>query len=265
MLVKLHKLNAALLITLIYAQSGAANQFVPPNISDIPQSLNITVDHALEGNSRAQVIIAKIYAEGHGVKKNLNKALAWYAIAGENGNSEAQYNAARIYSYDLDERHPDRYTNAIYWFKKLAEKDNIDAQIQLSTLYLIQFQNYKEALFWVKKAAKTDISGMYNLAVMYGDKESPFYDAQKSFNWFEKAAIGGIPDAMYYIGHDYYKGKVVTQDNLAAYKWIKRSIAKTRSNSKTNRRVVEKRKAVLKEIEKQLSHEQLTAANYKSN
>jgi len=226
-----------------------------PDTSDIPVSLKFTLEDALKGDTDAQLILAEVYSEGNGVQKNIDKALVWYEIAGEAGDTGAQYNAGIINAYELDDKYTGRYTKAVYWFKKLASNGDDDAKIQLSQILLEKFNNHSAALKWMKDAAITNYVAMNNLAVMYNDDTAPYYDEQKAFTWFKKAAVKGAVNAMYVIGCYYADGKLVVKDNYEAYKWIKKSIKN--SDSKSNIQVLEKRKLKLKKIQELLTSTQV--------
>jgi len=160
-------------IVILFLVTACSEKITPPDTSDIPDSMKTVLEDALIGRKETRGDLGALYYEGKLIPKNLKKALFWFELAGNDGDSLAQYNAGIIYSFEVDEKeYPDRYDKALYWFKKVAEKDDSEAQVQLAKLYFKHFKNYNDALFWMKKAAKSNASGMYNLAAMYNDESS---------------------------------------------------------------------------------------------
>jgi len=248
------------LVTILVLISGCSKKITPPDTSDIPDSLKYTLEDALVGRGTARADLGDLYYDGKLINKNFKKALFWYELAGKDGDYIGQYNAAIIYSFEVDDKdYPDRYNKALYWFKKAAENGNVDAQIQLAHLYFKQFKNYSEALSWMKKAAKTKFMAMYDLGSMYDDKNTPYYNQKISFEWFKKAAENGVVNAMYLIGHNYAEGKIVKKDYTLAYKWIKKSVNEAGFGS--NRKLFKESQNELKELEKKLTPEQIAAVN----
>jgi len=111
----------------------------------------------------------------------------------------------------------------------------------------------------MKKASAKNSVAMYNLAAMHSDQDAPLYNIKSAFEYFTKAADGGVVDAMYFLSKFYIKGEIVPKDNIKAYKWMKHSIKESGFSSDID--LVHKRQLELKELEKKLTPEQIAAVN----
>jgi len=59
---------------------------------DYQTAFEIWKSLAEQGNTEAQFNLGRMYSYGRGVKLNHKKAVKWYQLAGEQGNAEAQIN-----------------------------------------------------------------------------------------------------------------------------------------------------------------------------
>jgi localization factor PodJL len=116
---------------------------------------------AKQGLAPAQFRLGGLYEKGIGVKKDLEAARRYYALAGEAGNPKALHNLAVLYAEGMAGK-PD-YQAAAQWFRKAAAFGMTDSQYNLGVLYARGIgveQNLTEAYRW------------FGLAARGGDKES---------------------------------------------------------------------------------------------
>ena len=102
---------------------------------------------------------AQKYAKGHGVAKDLTKAIALYQQAAEQGNADAQNNLGRLF-YNA-EGVPQDYKQAVALFRMAAEQGHAMAQTNLGWMYTNGHgvpQDYTQAVVWLRKAADQDTS-----------------------------------------------------------------------------------------------------------
>ena len=96
------------------------------------------------------------YEHGIGTRKNIKKALAWYAKAAEHGDVDVQTHLARTY-YDcfvIEETEANK-DKILKWARMGAKLGNVDAQLKLGVIYYkgeVVEQNYDLAMYWLKKA-----------------------------------------------------------------------------------------------------------------
>ncbi len=78
---------------------------------------------AAGGNARAQALLAFLYTAGRGVKKDHGKALHWYLLAADSGDAYAQLDVARIYRSGANVERD--YVQAYKWYFIVSKNDEI--------------------------------------------------------------------------------------------------------------------------------------------
>jgi len=99
---------------------------------------------------------------------------------------------------------------------KLAETGNADAQLDLYDFYNEGYyfkKNPKKAMYWIKKAAKTNSTGMALLGVKYYEKS----DYREGKKWLDKAAKLSNPVALRILGNIYKDGVGIKQSCKTSY------------------------------------------------
>ncbi|MFO7594698.1 MAG: tetratricopeptide repeat protein [Pseudomonadota bacterium] len=139
------------------------------------------------GDAEAQFKLGALYANGKGVKQDSKAAAQWLRKSAKQGMAPAQTLLGWCYAGGNGvSRNPGE---AIEWYSKAAEQGDTDAMSSLADLYLEGWpgieRNIKQAL-----------------------------------NWYEKAANLGHPKAQYQLGKLLSEGKLVQQNDEAAFQWL---------------------------------------------
>ncbi len=103
----------------------------------------------------AQRLLALMYKEGRGVKRNLEKAIQLYEAIANQNDVDAMLALGVIYGYRQSEVF--NYSIALEWFTKAAEEENDRAQLVVAIMYekgLGTEKNLLKAAGWYEKAAK---------------------------------------------------------------------------------------------------------------
>jgi TPR repeat protein/predicted acylesterase/phospholipase RssA len=184
----------------------------------INQEANFHTLDEIEQNSAVNNLLLGIaYYHGVIVKKNLNKAIYYFASSAEQGNVNAQFNLGRCYlDGDGVEKNPRR---AVQYFEVSAKQGDVGAQLGLGICYLqgdgVE-KDTKKAIEYFKAAAEQgNMNAQFNLGVCYLHFEK---DAKKSIQYFEAAARQGHMNAKFNLGVCYFQGDGVEKD-------IKKAIA----------------------------------------
>lgn len=115
-------------------------------------------------------------------------------------------------------------------FKQLldsATQGYSDAQNRLGFEYDAQ-KNYAEAIKWYLKAAEqNNVKSFHNLSIKYYLGQGVEKDEKKAFDYAFKAANLGHIDAEYNLGIFYYRGIGVAADRNEGIKWIKKAAQKS--------------------------------------
>ncbi|HVM51353.1 MAG TPA: PEGA domain-containing protein [Candidatus Acidoferrum sp.] len=152
---------------------------------------------AEQGDARGECLLGVDYADGMGVKKNMNEALHWLHKAADKGLAEAQYDLAMCYANgDAEGR---GMVEAAEWFHKAADQGMAPAEAALGNAYL-------------------EGTGV--------PKSIP-----EGLKWTRKAAEQGNPSAELTLGMCYAKGRGVETNYVVAYKWLALAAAKDSQNA----------------------------------
>ncbi|GBC41295.1 kinase-like domain-containing protein [Rhizophagus irregularis DAOM 181602=DAOM 197198] len=161
------------------------------------------------------------YTNGEGTEKNLEKAFYWYQKAAEKDQIDAMLNLAnRYYNGEGTEKNLEK---AFYWCQKAAEKDQIDAMYYLAVYYRNgegTIKNLEKAFHWYQKAAEMDhIDAMYSLAVHYRNGEGIEKNLEKACHWYQKAAEKGHIDAILNLAACCRNGEGTEKNLERAFYW----------------------------------------------
>ncbi|OIQ86529.1 localization factor PodJL [mine drainage metagenome] len=109
---------------------------------------------AVQGDAEAQYSLAVLYTNGLGVPRDVARALAWYRRSAEQGYARAQNNLAWFYANGQGVARD--LSRAADWYRKAAEQGNAKAQLSLGLLYLDGAglpKDAAQAKQWLSRAA----------------------------------------------------------------------------------------------------------------
>ena len=96
------------------------------------RAIDLWLPLAEAGDARAQEFVGILYEEGHGVPKDVAKAIEWYERAAESGDMAAQFNLGRIYmNGEIVERDLERARDLL---QRAADQGDSDAEALLAAL-----------------------------------------------------------------------------------------------------------------------------------
>lgn len=114
---------------------------------------------------------------------------------------------------------------AIFWYRRAAEKGHIIAQLNLGVLFETGHQgarerDYASAVDWYHRAALNAHQGaQFNLGRLFWSGKGVPQNLQTAFGFFKKAAKKGNHMAMTNIGAMYMSGNGVQQNAVEARRW----------------------------------------------
>jgi hypothetical protein len=146
----------------------------------------------------AMRVLGKLYQDGDGVKKNLEKSFNYFKSSAELGNVGAQMNLGYCYLNGLGTLADP--SKALFWYTKSAESGDADAMQSLSQLYI--------------NGVGTEIN------------------LRKAFELVKQSAEKGNAEAQYNMGVFYYKGVVVQQDYSLAKEWCEKAAKQNNEDAK---------------------------------
>lgn len=184
----------------------------------------IFVDEGIELLFKGQVLKDIDAAVNLGVyyydKKDYNKSLDYFLIAGEKGNALAQNQIGIFYAEGLGVKQDK--VQATEWFKKAAEQGVVLAQRILGDIYSEE-EDYTKAAEWYEKAAEQgDADAQFELGIMLKEGNFISKNINKAIDLLSKASEQGKDRATLTLASMYHEGVDVEIDIAKAIKYFKR-------------------------------------------
>jgi len=110
---------------------------------------------ANSGDAASQVQVGECYASGQAVTRDLKQAAEWYRKAADKGDIDGEVHLAALFR-DGGKNFPRDMLQAAQWYRKAAEQGDVTAQATLGVLYSIGQgvpQSDVEAYYWLDLAA----------------------------------------------------------------------------------------------------------------
>jgi TPR repeat protein len=163
------------------------------------------------------------YAMGWGAERDYDKAFEWYRKAADKGNVQSMTDLGALYTRGSD------FPEARQWYEKAAKKGDATAMSALGWFYDNGLGVMKDDAtahdYYEKAAAKGNEHGMAGLGRHFHDGRGVARDYAKARDWFEKAADKGHVESMTELGLLYMQDGV-TQDQAKAREWFEKAAAK---------------------------------------
>lgn len=149
---------------------------------------------ASQGEAMSQMFLAAAYSVGRGVEKNTLTAANWAHKSAEQGNEGSMFLLGGLYRNGGDGLDVD-YKKAVKWFRLAADQGNSNAQAELASMYFGGegvLQDYEEAFKWFKRAAEQgDDSAQGKLGIMYMTGSGISKDLVRAHMWLNLARYNG--------------------------------------------------------------------------
>ena len=183
---------------------------------------------AEEGDPKGQLLLGRMYYNGHGVSRDDAEAAKWARKAAEQNNAEAQRMLAALY---WDGRGvPKDEAEATRWNRKAADQGDAVAQYNVGFQYSTGrgvAMDYVEAAKWYRLAAEQGLAVAQNaLGYFYSIGRGVPKDDDTAWAWYRKSADQGNAEGQARIGAAYETGRSVARDDVEAAKWYRMAAEK---------------------------------------
>lgn len=196
------------------------------------EAFTLVSQEAEKGHPQAMHVLGTFYDQGLGAPKNHTKALEWYLKA-----SDANFPAA-IYqvglAYEIGRGIAANRETALTYFKKAADLKVTEASYKLAALSMAGVPpkpNDKMALEHLKTAGVTGGKAQETLGTFYENGIGLAPNYTQAFNWYKKAADGGLVEAMFRLGTCYETGLGVPVDGKLALACFENAAKKNMANA----------------------------------
>jgi len=203
-----------------------------PSFADQP-SLASLQSLAAKGDAQAQFELGRKYQLGQGIPPDYAKATELYEKAAAQGNAKAMFNLGYIYRHGQGIAQDNDLANQ--WFQKAADHGLAAGQLEIGLAYYFGDsglnKDYTAAAKWLTLAAKQTDSpeqsapAANTLGTQYAYGMGVPRDGTQAAFWYGQAAEMGYAKGQANLGKLDYEGRLVKQDLVAAYEWMKLAAA----------------------------------------
>jgi TPR repeat protein len=206
----------------------------------ISPALASKLNLAEEGDPDAQAAVAFMYAKGVETDKDEAEALKWFRKAAEQDNLAAQYNLGVIYANGRGVEA--NQAEALKWYLRAAEKGDTTAQATVADMYRNgtgTAPDFKLAFDWNARAAKRGHrDSLFHLGEAYWNGRGVDRNPVEAFRWYKKAALKGHLGAQVNVAYMYGKGEGVDRNDVESLEWYRRAAESGNPNAQFNLGVI---------------------------
>lgn len=207
---------------------------VKPAVAAKSKSLAEIIADANRGEVMAQLLLAKKYTQGEGVRQDHPEAVKWLRKAADVGDPKAQTMLGAAYTRGMGVGVDDRV--AQNWYLLASMQDYADANFMLGMRYIAGAEGRlpipDKGVELLKRAADQGLAdAQVNLGIYYLQGKVVPKDFAMALKLFKTAASDGSSAAFAVLGVMHESGLGVKQSNTAAWMWTSLSLqAKPDSN-----------------------------------
>ncbi|ASQ46692.1 tetratricopeptide repeat protein [Legionella clemsonensis] len=189
------------------------------------------IEAAKRGNAIAQTTLGEHFLESRSAT-NKKLGLIWLNKAIEQGNPRAQLKLAELYAAGgivaRDEN------KAYELLNQSAAQGYTPAMLKLGAMAAKQNDLEKAKEWYTKAATVNDTQAEMALASLYLDNKNSLYNPKTGFMWMLQAAQSGSAQAQEALAHMYREGLGVTADEQLANQWQQKAKETAAQEAKVN-------------------------------
>ncbi|MDR1044981.1 MAG: sel1 repeat family protein [Candidatus Adiutrix sp.] len=181
------------------------------------EAVALLTNSAEQGQPEAMMSLASFYEQGLGVARNHSEALEWYQKAAEKNLPAGFYQLGL--AYEAGKGVTANRDAAVTYFQKAADLKVAEAAYKLAALAMAgpaAKSDDQKALDYLRKAGVSGPRGQETLGTFYENGVGVIPNYSTAFNWYQKAAAGGLATAYFRLGTCYEIGFGTAADPQAA-------------------------------------------------
>ena len=196
----MHRLfTLALGIAMSLSASASINEGIAAyNSGNYAVALKEFSASANEGNAVGKHLLASLYYQGHGVERDLKKAVSLFKEAAAVNYPPSLANLALMYS--IGDGVPVDQKVALQYGQRAADSGDLQSQFNLGQAYQKGAgvpQDYEKAAFWYRKAAEAGLLQAQNeYGLLFAQGHGVPLDYVQAFAWIEMPASAGDPPSV---------------------------------------------------------------------
>ena len=187
--------------------------------ANIPKAIEYYEKAATANKGEAYYYLGRIYTEGEGIPRDLEKSFKAFKTASELGHAESQYYLGAMYNEGVAVPQNDK--EAFKWHSEAAEQGHQLAKYSIATMYYQgtgtpkdvnkALEIYLELANEKMKEAQYSVGMIYKTRVVTKGTEKE--SEQEAIKWLKKAAEAGDADAQFELGDIYEQGQAGVRQN----------------------------------------------------
>jgi len=202
---------------------------------DLNEAYNTIRELADKGDKDAQFAMGMLSRQSN-KQGAIEQSIKYYELAAQQGQLQAMNDYGFLLA--LSGREPEKQKEGVTWIKKAADAGENSARRNMAQIYLRGLAGEKVDTAAAKKllelaAAEKDADASFNLSQFYsgqGGKEN--VDGEKAWEWLNKAAELGSPNALDTLGSLLFQGGKIASKEIPADP--KAAVAKFQSLAEKN-------------------------------
>ena len=214
---------------------------------DYKKALQLFKSAGESDNNQAWLMVARMYADGKGTAKSLNKSQEIYTLLANKRVSEACYQLSIMAETGVLSglgEFDNKNDLTVDWLIKAAELKNSSALAKLGKVYelglLEQMTDIEEAVKFYKEAIEVDgnCEALNSLGSLYYRGEGVKQSYTLAVDMFREAAAEGLADALNNLGLCYEYGKGVERNLEKALKCYEDAIESNNASAMVNKAAI---------------------------
>ncbi|SOC36956.1 hypothetical protein SAMN05892877_103297 [Rhizobium subbaraonis] len=189
-------------------------------------AMELALPRAQSGDAAAQTLVAELFEQGLGVKRDRKQAAFWYKQSAEGGDPAGMFKYALLL---MDGRQVERdRKKADEYMKRAADAGNSSAQFNYGQMLVADTpgeNGLRAALPYYEKSAEQGIAdAQYALSQLYSNLQGlPPEKTARAREWLLRAARAGYDTAQLDLGIWLVNGVAGDRDYEAGFRWLKRA------------------------------------------
>lgn len=189
-------------------------------------AMDLALPRAQSGDAAAQSLVAELFQQGLGIKRDRKQAAFWYKQAAEGGDPAGMFKYALLL---MEGRYVERdRKQADAFMKRAADAGNASAQFNYGQMLVADSpgeNGLRAALPYYEKSAEQGISdAQYALSQLYTNLAGlPQEKTGRAREWLLRAARAGFDTAQLDLGIWLVNGVAGERDYEAGFNWLKRA------------------------------------------
>lgn len=161
---------------------------------------------AAKNEPGAAHMLMRMHGQGRGTDVDKNKAFRWTLVAAQEGMSDAQFRAAKIYLKRIGAANS--HKQALHWFNKAVDQGHIGAHLGLADMYQnglgVATNTQKARQLYQYAASELDVfaqqgdaNSQIQLATLYETGLGVPVNIALALKWIKRAAVTGNAEAQF--------------------------------------------------------------------